>query len=95
MVLSACETALGKDGIETTTLARAFANAGVQNLIASLWKVNDESTKILMSRFYDEVNKGNSYVDALHAAQLHLKNYNGGEFKSPKYWAPFILIGKH
>lgn len=94
MVLSACETGLGKDGIETTTLARAFANAGVQNLIASLWKVNDESTKILMNRFYDNVKSGASYIDALHDAQMHLMTYNDGQFKSPKYWAPFILIGK-
>lgn len=94
MVLSACETGLGKDGVETTTLARAFANAGVQNLIASLWKVNDESTKILMNRFYDNVKSGSSYLDALHNAQMHLMSYNDGQFKSPKYWAPFILIGK-
>ncbi|WP_339660337.1 CHAT domain-containing tetratricopeptide repeat protein [uncultured Polaribacter sp.] len=94
MVLSACETGLGKDGIETTTLARAFANAGVQNLIASLWRVNDESTKILMNRFYDDLKAGASYLDALHDAQIHLMNYNDGQFKSPKYWAPFILIGK-
>lgn len=94
MVLSACETGLGKDGIETTTLARAFANAGVQNLIASLWKVNDESTKILMNHFYDNVKNGTGYLDALHSAQMHLMNYNNGQFKNPKYWAPFILIGK-
>jgi CHAT domain-containing protein len=94
MVLSACETGLGKDGIETTTLARAFANAGVQNLIASLWKVDDESTKILMNNFYDNVKSGTSYLDALHNAQMHLMKYNNGQFKSPKYWAPFILIGK-
>lgn len=94
LVLSACETGLGKDGLETTSLARAFANAGVQNIIASLWRVNDESTKILMTKFYDGINNGLTYMDALYQAKLHLIAYNGGEFENPKYWAPFLLFGK-
>ena len=94
MVLSACETGIGKDGLETTSLARAFANAGVQYLIASLWKVNDESTKILMTKFYDEMYNGVSYMQALHNAKLHLINYQNGKYSHPKYWSAFLIFGK-
>ena len=94
VVLSACETGIGKEGIETTSLAQAFANAGVNYLIASLWEVNDESTKILMEKFYQDLNQGANYMDALHEAKKYLIAYENGKFSHPKYWSPFIIIGK-
>ncbi|MFD1079526.1 CHAT domain-containing protein, partial [Longispora fulva] len=94
VVLSACETGIGKEGLETTSLAQAFANAGVKYLIASLWEVNDESTKILMEKFYTELNAGKEYMDALHEAKMYLIGFENGKFSHPKYWSPFIIIGK-
>ncbi len=53
-VLSACETArgqlLGGEGI--VGLTRAFMYAGTPRVICSLWKVDDEETAALMTRFY-------------------------------------------
>ncbi|MCO5268478.1 MAG: CHAT domain-containing protein [Brumimicrobium sp.] len=93
VILSACETGLGKDGIETTSLARAFSDAGVRNIIASLWPVEDESTRLIMEEFYDNVLVGESYRVALRNAKLKLIA-EGGKFSAPEYWAPFILQGK-
>lgn len=47
VVLSACETALGPSGMEYATISRAFAHAGVPSLIATLWRVNDEGSRLL------------------------------------------------
>ncbi|WP_437202262.1 CHAT domain-containing protein [Planctomicrobium sp. SH664] len=72
-VLSACETGIGQmthgDGL--ISIQRAFQIAGVRSTIASLWKVNDHATQVLMARFYRNLQGGGlSRLDALREAQL-------------------------
>ena len=73
VVLSACETALGKlsNGDELVGLTRAFIYAGTPSVVASLWKVDDSSTAKLMGNFYKYLKTGTK-VDALRKAQLDL-----------------------
>jgi CHAT domain-containing protein len=73
VVLSACETGLGRlsSGDELVGLTRAFIYAGTPSVIASLWKVEDESTAALMASFYKHL-KIMAKVDALRQAQLEL-----------------------
>lgn len=97
LVLSACETGLGKimKGEGIVGLSRAFIYAGSRNLLVSLWKVGDNSTQQLMVEFYRQLllkeNSGLNYAEILQKAKQMLildKNYS-----RPYYWAPFILIG--
>lgn len=74
-VLSACETGLGEvaGGEGTFGLQRAFHVAGCRNIVASLWKVDDEATAALMSMFYENLwRKNEPPLDALRNAQLSI-----------------------
>jgi len=73
VVLSACETGLGKlsSGDELVGLTRAFIYAGTPSVVASLWNVEDSSTAALMGSFYKNL-RTMSKVEALRQAQLEL-----------------------
>jgi CHAT domain-containing protein len=73
VVLSACETGLGKlsSGDELVGLTRAFIYAGTPSVVASLWNVDDSSTAQLMASFYKNL-KTMTKVEALRQAQLQL-----------------------
>lgn len=82
VVLSACETALGGpglDGREIAGIAYYFLNSGAKTVMASLWRIDDLSTRLLMERFYQNLAKGTitspvTKAEALRQAQLALLN---------------------
>ena len=93
VVLSACETGLGKEirGEGLMSLTRAFMYAGTPSVVVSLWNVNDETAADLMIRFYRNLKTpGIRKSEALRLAQLETIQDNGFPF----FWAPFVLIGK-
>jgi CHAT domain-containing protein/predicted negative regulator of RcsB-dependent stress response len=95
VVLSSCESALGKDlGSEGIMgLPRAFLYAGARSVLVSLWKVDDEATVPLMKMFYSRLQRGEDPGRALRAAQLDmLKNT---QWSDPYYWAGFVLEGDY
>ncbi|CAA6817860.1 MAG: Unknown protein [uncultured Sulfurovum sp.] len=91
VVLSACETGLvninSMDSI--SGLSKAFIQAGAKNIIVSLWSVSDMGTKDFMSLFYQEIQSGKTYPEALREAKLTMIKQ-----KIPPFiWAPFIMNG--
>jgi CHAT domain-containing protein len=89
LVLSACETAQG-DERAALGLAGVAVRAGARSTLASLWLVEDQSTALLMSRFYQELETGVSKAKALRNAQQALLQ---GEYQHPRFWASFVLLG--
>jgi CHAT domain-containing protein len=95
VVLSACETALGKDirGEGLVGLTRGFMYAGVPRIVASLWNVDDAATAELMGMFYRAMlTEGKRPADALRTAQVHMWRTN--QWSNPYYWAAFTLQGE-
>jgi CHAT domain-containing protein len=94
VVLSACETGTGllNKSEGAMSLARGFYYAGTQNVITSLWSVDDRSTASIFGDFYQHLS-GNDYSGSLHKAKLnYLKNATVIN-ASPYYWAGFVHIG--
>ncbi len=96
VVLSACSTALGKNirGEGIVGLVRGFLYAGAARVVASLWRVDDQSTAELMKRFYRAMLKENlSPAAALRTAQLEMSHHE--RWSAPYYWAGFVLLGEY
>jgi CHAT domain-containing protein len=91
VVLSACETGLGKisNGDEIVGLTRAFIYAGTPSVITTLWKVNDRASFELMKEFYANL-KTSKKSAALRQAQLKTMK----EFPQPFFWAAYGLTGE-
>ena len=95
VVLSACETGLGKDvrGEGLEGLTRGFMYAGARRVIVSLWNVNDKATASLMQRLYAGMLRSNKTpAAALRAAQIEM--LRAGQWQSPYYWAAFVTQGE-
>ncbi len=96
VVLSACNTGLGKDvrGEGLIGLTRGFMYAGAASVVASLWKVDDEATAELMRYFYTFMLKdGLSPAAALRKAQVTMSRQK--RWQSPYYWSGFIIQGQY
>jgi CHAT domain-containing protein len=100
VVLSACETGLGDvaNGEGVYGLQRAFIAAGAKTVLLSLWKVDDNATRLLMSKFYEEwIKNKQTKRAAFKIAQAYLKNYKSSAGKpvyaAPYYWGAFQMIG--
>ncbi|NEQ28819.1 MAG: CHAT domain-containing protein, partial [Microcoleus sp. SIO2G3] len=91
LILSACQTAAGDERAGLGIAGVAF-QAGARSTIASLWNLDDESTAVLMSQFYQELsNKKLTKAEALRRAQLAL--LQNPKYKRPMFWAPYVLLG--
>ena len=106
VVLSACESGLGKElgGEGLIGLTRAFQYAGARSVAASLWSVPDQTTAELMIRFYRHLRSGLPKDEALRAAQLdfirgpiEVTDLDGQKVRkdasAPYYWAAFQIFG--
>jgi CHAT domain-containing protein len=97
VVLSACETGIGKlyKAEGAMSVARGFQFAGAQNLLFSLWKVNDYTTSVFMTDFYKNVKNDVPYFEANADAKIAFLNDKSipNAKKSPYYWSSFVYYG--
>lgn len=93
--LSACESAKLLSSVDITyDLLYAYKKSGVGSVLASIWKVDDICTCMLMTQFYKNFVSGRSKIESLQMAQEYVRNYTKKGFKvydNPKYWASFVL----
>ena len=72
-------------------MARAFLFAGARSVLATLWGIDDKAKMMFMKSFYQQLGSGESASVALQRAMKCLRDSD--DFSSPRYWAPFVLIG--
>jgi len=93
VVLSACQTALGRDitGEGLVGLSRAFFYAGARSVLATLWNLNDRFAAEFVERFYQELNTGVSSEEALRRAKAAYVNHP--QYSHPFYWSSLVMLG--
>lgn len=94
VVLSGCNTGRGHflRGEGLVGLMRAFMCAGAPRVVASLWKVDDQATRALMTRFHALLREGGiSPSRALRRAQAEIRAQP--RWHHPRYWAAWVLWG--
>jgi hypothetical protein len=99
VTLSACDTGLGDvTGEGVFGLQRAFKKAGAKSILMSLWKVDDNATRLFMVEFYKNyVLKKMSKTESLKVSQEFLRNYKeviSGEriYNDVSYWGAFVIL---
>jgi CHAT domain-containing protein len=93
VVLSACQTALGREitGEGLIGLSRAFFYAGARSVVATLWNLNDRFAAEFIQRFYSELNQGHSSEEALRRAKVAYVNHP--RYSHPFYWSSLVMLG--
>jgi CHAT domain-containing protein len=95
VVLSACETGVGKHevGEGVFSLARSFSYAGIPSIVMSLWSADDVSTSELMPEFYEQLATGAEQHVALQRAKIAFLENANSEQLHPYFWATFVGVG--
>ncbi|WP_051554737.1 CHAT domain-containing protein [Maribacter antarcticus] len=96
VALSACESGIGelKRGEGFLSLARGFFYSGASSIASTLWKVNDNSSSVIMGRFYKNLADGKTKDEALREAKRWFleKNRENG-LSHPYYWSGYLIQG--
>jgi CHAT domain-containing protein len=95
--LSACETGSASawapgvlGGRDLSTLAQALLASGAHSVVATLWRVEDQSASTLAGHFYDSVR---SHFPATALAMAQRQTLADPETAAPFYWAAYQLSG--
>ena len=93
VVLSACDTQTGRPDEKEGMLALpwGFCFAGARSAVASLWPVDDRTTRDLMAATYERLAADDEFrpCRALHRARRVVRRENA----HPYFWAPFVFVG--
>lgn len=99
VVMSACETHIGKrfGGDELMALTRGVLASGCENVLTTLWPVEQDSASRIVINFFENLNAGLSPAQSLRRSQVrYLEDKNiKAKQKRPYYWAPFLVIGSN
>jgi CHAT domain-containing protein len=95
VVLCCCYTGQGELSSEGVIgITRAFLAAGARSVLAALWPINDDATKVFMEKFYKELCKEISVCEALRRTMNVFQKHEKEEFRAIRIWAPFTIYGE-
>lgn len=97
VVLSACETALGAGasadvppGDDWVGLVRAFLLAGADDVMASLWPIEDRATARIIPGFYRFLEDRDAVAALAQAQRAALRRPDSA---LPRQWAGLVVVG--
>ncbi|BAH37260.1 hypothetical protein GAU_0218 [Gemmatimonas aurantiaca T-27] len=94
MILAACDTRVASvtplSGLES--LAGVLHRAGVANVIAAGWPVDDDATAVLMQRLHEALRAGLPPAAALRRVQLEMRRDPNPAHNAPSVWSAFQLL---
>jgi CHAT domain-containing protein len=95
IVLSACETGLGREfrGEGIFSFNRGFAALGIPSSVTNLWTVENQTTYKITELFYKFVAEGLLLDEALQKAKREFIKTSSKEKQLPYYWAAAVLVG--
>jgi CHAT domain-containing protein len=95
--LSGCETGVGaawstafRRSQDYATLSQAMLFAGAQNVVATLWRIDDSGASVFARRFYGAL-ATHDVTDALAIAQREM--IRDSRYSAPRYWAGYTISG--
>ncbi len=95
VVLCCCHTGRGEISSEGVIgITRAFLAAGARSVLAALWPIDDDATKVFMEKFYKELCKEISVCEALRRTMNDFQKHEQEEFRAIRIWAPFAIYGE-
>jgi CHAT domain-containing protein len=95
VVLAACESGAGSffRGEGLASLAVPFVSAGAGSVIATLWRIDDDSSRTIFSELHRRLQSANSAVAALSRVQRDLIAGDDPRMREPASWASLEAIG--
>lgn len=95
-VLSACESGIGASykGEGLMSMANAFVSSGSENVLMSLWNLNDQTSYAIVSSFYESILDEAEVDEALAKAKLKFIMHGDELTADPRNWAPLVAYGQ-
>lgn len=96
IVLAACRSGTGpqRRAAGLTGLPELLLGKGVDDVVASLWNVEDLGTQQLMVPFHLAIADGVDAADALRRAQLALVHESDEARRRPAVWGSFVVASR-
>ena len=98
--MSGCETALGpaastsfEAGEDYATLVQAFLAAGARNVVATLWRIEDEGAAVFAEFFFEELSSAAEWKPSNALARAQRMMLDDPTYSAPYYWAAYQLAG--
>lgn len=93
-VLAACETATGRTyrSEGTVSWGSAFLAAGVPGVVATLWKIDDRSSRALFRSLHEALRQGATLSQAVRTSQLAMLRGADRDARAPRVWAALTAI---
>ena len=96
VTMSACDTGRVNPGLgdDILGLPRAFLLTGSVTVVATLWPIQQESTKYLMEEFYRTLRTAGVTVSgAMNLAQQRTATRKDKNWQHPHYWGAVVVVG--